>query len=121
MHVFVLDDTRREMAGPSDLKWRPGDHVRFGILEFLVSVQPESRGAMQCLFLIANRDISVELVEQYPWALEQYARRKRLRPPTVPPCRASPALPHLRSGRSMSGWCATSTTSWEPNPHVGKA
>ena len=51
------------MAGPRDLKLRPGDRIRFGSLEFLVGAHPEARGDVPHLTLVDDGVNSVKLAE----------------------------------------------------------
>jgi hypothetical protein len=51
------------MAGPRDLKLRPGDRIRFGSLEFLVGAQSEAHGATLRLTLVNDAGDSVMTVE----------------------------------------------------------
>lgn len=52
------------MAGPSDLMWQPGECVWFDSIEFIVGARSVSHHTTPPIFLVSNRDISVELMVQ---------------------------------------------------------
>lgn len=51
------------MVSPRDLKWQPGDRIHFGSLDFHVGTWPQACDTIPRLFLVTNRDVTVELAK----------------------------------------------------------
>lgn len=83
------------MAGPSDLMWQPSDHVRFGSLEFLVGPRSKARDVIPRLFLVADRDVTVKLAEQYPLQPRAMGARAPVASPTAPATTGPACADHL--------------------------